>query len=84
MTRTVSVAVMSLALCMSMTQVDAETINGKVVDASGKAMEGVTVSAFDEERQQSISVFSQADGSFAIGRCLTSARKKTVRRWRNY
>ena len=65
MTRTVWVAAMALALCVS-THVDAATINGKVVDASGKAMEGVTVSAFDEERRQSVSVFSQADGSFAI------------------
>ena len=66
MTGTVRVAAMALALCVSMTHVDAATINGKVVDASGKAMEGVTVSAFDEERRQSISVFSQADGSFTI------------------
>ena len=41
-------------------------ISGKVVDASGKPMEGVTVSAFDPEREMSVSVFSQADGSFRI------------------
>ena len=66
MTRTLWVAVMALALCVPLAQVDAATINGKVVDAAGKAMEGVTVSAFDEERQLSVSVFSQADGSFRI------------------
>lgn len=41
-------------------------ISGKVTDASGKSMEGVMVSAFDEERQVSTSVFSQADGTFRI------------------
>lgn len=44
----------------------AATISGKVVDASGKPMGGVTVSAFDPEREMSVSVFSQADGSFKI------------------
>lgn len=44
----------------------ASSISGKVVDGSGKAMEGVTVSAFDAEREMSVSVFSQADGSFKI------------------
>jgi len=44
----------------------AATISGKVLDASGKPMEGVTVSAFDPEREMSVSVFSQADGSFSI------------------
>jgi streptogramin lyase len=44
----------------------AASVSGKVVDASGKAMEGVTVSAFDAEREMSVSVFSQADGSFKI------------------
>lgn len=41
-------------------------ISGKVVDASGKGMGGVTVSAFDAEREMSVSVFSQPDGSFKI------------------
>lgn len=44
----------------------AAVISGKVVDASGKPMEGVTVSAFDPEREMSVSVFSQKDGSFTI------------------
>ncbi|MCZ6772920.1 MAG: carboxypeptidase regulatory-like domain-containing protein, partial [Proteobacteria bacterium] len=66
MIRTASVAAMALVLCVSVAHVDAATIRGKVVDASGKPMEGVTVSAFDEAHQKSISVFSQADGSFTI------------------
>ena len=49
-----------------MAQTNAETIRGKVVDASGKAMEGVMVSAFDEDRKQSVSVFSQKDGAFLL------------------
>lgn len=44
----------------------AATISGKVTDASGKGMEGVTVSAFDPEREMSVSTFSQSDGSFKI------------------
>jgi len=41
-------------------------VSGRVKSSSGKAMEGVMISAFDEERRQSTSVFSQADGSFRI------------------
>ena len=66
MTRIVWLATFAFALCASMADVDAATISGKVVDAAGKAMEGVMVSAFDEDRKQSISVFSQANGSFTI------------------
>ena len=66
MTKTGQVTALAFALCVFTTHLDAATIKGKVVDASGKALEGVTVSAFDEERNQSISVFSQADGSFTI------------------
>lgn len=42
------------------------SISGLVKDQSGKPMGGVMVSAFDDERRQSTSVFSQADGSFRI------------------
>jgi len=42
------------------------SVSGIVKDQSGKAMGGVMVSAFDDERRQSTSVFSQADGSFRI------------------
>ncbi|MDK1021511.1 MAG: carboxypeptidase-like regulatory domain-containing protein, partial [Candidatus Hydrogenedentes bacterium] len=66
MSRKVWVAVMALALCVSMAPGYAATISGNIVDASGKAMEGVMLSAYDEEREQSITVFSQADGSFVI------------------
>ena len=66
MSRFIWVAVMALALCVSIAPAFAGTITGKVVDASGKAMEGVMVSAFDDERQVSTSVFSQSDGSFSI------------------
>ncbi len=66
MARRLWVAVVTVAVLISATPADAETISGKVVDPDGKAMEGVTVSAFDEERQMSVSVFSQADGSFTI------------------
>ena len=57
---------MALALCVSMAPGYAATISGNIVDASGKAMEGVMLSAYDEEREQSITVFSQADGSYVI------------------
>ena len=43
-----------------------KSIHGTVTGASGKVMEGVMVSAFDADHRKSISVFSQADGSFAI------------------
>ena len=66
MVKKVWIAGMALALCLSMAPGYAATISGKIVDASGKAMEGVTVSAFDDSLALSVSVFSQADGSFTI------------------
>ena len=66
MTRTVLIAAIILALGVSMAPVNAEKIRGKVVDASGKVMEGVMVSAFDDDRKQSTSVFTQENGSFVI------------------
>jgi streptogramin lyase/mono/diheme cytochrome c family protein len=42
------------------------SVSGRVKSSSGKAMGGVMISAFDDERRQSTSVFSQADGSFRI------------------
>jgi len=42
-------------------------------------MEGVTVSAFDEDRQKSTSVFSQADGSFAINGLRDAAHSVRAR-----
>ena len=44
------------------------SVSGRVRNSSGKAMGGVMVSAFDVDRRQSISVFSQPDGSFRIDR----------------
>ena len=55
---------LSLAACA--TWAHAKTITGKVTNSSGKAMGGVMVSAYDDERRQSTSVFSQEDGSFSI------------------
>ena len=55
---------LSLGACASLAH--AKTITGKVTDSSGKAMEGVMVSAYDAERRQSTSVFSQENGSFSI------------------
>jgi len=69
MTPRVRIAVMALALCISAGSVSADTISGKVLDSAGKAMEGVMISAFTVEsgKRKSVSVFSQADGSFSIG-----------------
>ena len=44
----------------------AETIRGKVVDQAGKPIEGVMVSAIDDEHRKWTSVFTQKDGSFSI------------------
>ena len=65
---TMKTAAMFLALVASTAFVDAKTISGKVTNAKGKAIEGVTVSAFtkDFDKIKTISVFSQTDGAFAI------------------
>ena len=44
----------------------AETIHGTVSDESGKPVEGVMVSAIDDEHRKWTSVFTQQDGSFVI------------------
>ena len=59
-------AMVALAVGVSMAPADAANISGTITDASGKAMEGVTVTAFDDVREQNTSVFTQADGSFTI------------------
>lgn len=46
--------------------VDAAAISGTVVDAAGKPLEGVMVSAIDDDHRKWISVFSADDGSFRI------------------
>ena len=65
---TMKTAAMFLALVASTAFADAKTISGKVTNAKGKAIEGVTVSAFtkDFDKIKTISVFSQANGTFAI------------------
>jgi len=66
MTKKTLVAVVALTLCVSMVPAYAGSISGKVTDASGKAMGGVMVSAFDEEREVSSSVFTKPDGTYKI------------------
>jgi virginiamycin B lyase len=44
----------------------AETIRGTVSDQAGRPVEGVMVSAIDDEHRKWTSVFSQYDGSFSI------------------
>ena len=44
----------------------AEFIRGTIVDESGKPIEGVMVSAIDDDHRKWTSVFSQKDGSFEI------------------
>ena len=56
-------AVATSALCVSSFAAD---ITGVVKDAAGNTMEGVSVSAIDAALEKSITVYSQADGSFAI------------------
>ena len=65
-TITAWLATMILGLTIGLPQAEAATIRGSVADASGKAMGGVMVSAFDKEQRKLVSVFSQPDGSFAI------------------
>ena len=55
------------------------SVSGLVKNSSGKLMEGVMVSAFDDERRQSTSVFSQADGSFRIDGLHEASFKIRVR-----
>ena len=55
-----------LPLCLFSSQAKAETIRGKVVDESGKPVEGVMVSAIDDEHRKWTSVSTQKDGTFAI------------------
>ncbi len=61
-----SLVVAALALLVANAPLSANEIRGKVIDEAGKAMEGVMISAADEDHRQTTSVFSQADGSFAI------------------
>lgn len=50
----------------NVTDVTEVSFSGVVVDEAGKAIGGATVTALDAEQKKSISVFSQADGSFEL------------------
>ncbi len=65
-TITAWLATTTLGLVIGISGTDAATLRGSVANASGKAMGGVMVSAFDKEQRKLVSVFSQPDGSFAI------------------
>lgn len=54
------------ASCMISSSTFAADISGIVQDASGKPIEGVMVSAIDEALEMSVTVYSQADGSYTI------------------
>ena len=62
----ISPFVVAAASLQMMASAQAETIRGTVSDESGKPVEGVMVSAIDDEHRKWTSVFSQEDGSFAI------------------
>ena len=76
MMRPAQTALAALAISLVALSANADTISGKVVDSAGKAMEGVMISAFCAEladptneksyKRKTVSVFSQADGSFSI------------------
>lgn len=44
----------------------ASSIRGRVVDSSGNGVEGVMVSAIDDDQRKWTSVFTQKDGTFAV------------------
>ncbi len=54
------------AISTAATRARAESIAGKVVDQSGKPVEGVMVSAIDDQHRKWTSVFTQSDGTFKI------------------
>ena len=57
------IVVAALAILTSLAPLNADEIRGQVVDQSGVAIEGVMVSARDEDHRQTTSAFSHADGS---------------------
>lgn len=60
------ITIVSLMAAWTSTGQGADFIRGRVTDEDGNGMGGVMVSAFDEERQQSTSVFTTPDGSYVI------------------
>jgi hypothetical protein len=69
-----------LTLGASIAPLSAEEIRGRVIDQSGQPMEGVMISATDEDHRRTTSVFSQADGSFAIDGLRDVAHNMRARR----
>ncbi|MDG2224273.1 MAG: c-type cytochrome [Rubripirellula sp.] len=57
---------MLLVLKASAAETGGNSLSGLVVDSSGTAIEGVMVSAIDDEQRKWTSVFTQQDGSFSI------------------
>ena len=58
--------ILFLFLAASLSAADNASIGGKVLDAEGIGLEGVMVSAVDDEKRKWVSVFTQSDGSFSI------------------
>ncbi len=65
-------AILAVALCAvaawASTAADLPMVSysGKIVDAEGKPVHGATVSLFTADQMQSVSVYSQSDGSFTL------------------
>ena len=55
-----------LPVIASAKETSSRSLSGAIVDASGKGIAGVMVSAIDEEQRKWTSVFSDEDGSFVI------------------
>ena len=62
----ISPFLVAAASLQTMASAQAETIRGTVSDESGKPVEGVMVSAIDDEHRKWTSVFTRQDGSFVI------------------
>ena len=56
-----------------------DAIQGRVVDSAGSGVEGVMVSAVDDEQRKWTSVFTQQDGSFSIPNLRTIDHKIRAR-----
>ncbi|MEL6898866.1 MAG: carboxypeptidase-like regulatory domain-containing protein, partial [Planctomycetota bacterium] len=64
-----SSAISTLVLVISLSMIAparADSIRGTIVDESGNPVEGVMVSAIDDQQRKWTSVFSQKDGAFEI------------------
>jgi putative heme-binding domain-containing protein len=59
---------LSIVCCTTVSAVEPSTctIAGRIVDASGDGVEGVMVSAIDDEHRMWTSVFTRTDGTFTI------------------